>query len=130
MTIPQHNLEVWPGYITSIRQHEDKIMLCAEISNKVMRMDNVYDLLMECAKEDANYKQLFQSRIIGCVVLTDYNNRTYHIDDVDWSSNPTSAFKKGDTQVSYIDYYAQVSENVVIFNVLTCIFSVFHFYLS
>lgn len=75
-----------------------------------MRIDNVYNLLMECSREDhANYKQLFQSRVIGCVVLTDYNNRTYHIDDVDWGSTPTSTFKKGDEDVSYIDYFKKVS---------------------
>lgn len=103
-------MELWPGYVTTIRQHEDKIMLCAEISSKVMRMDTVYNLLMECSREDsANYRQLFQSRIIGSVVLTDYNNRTYHIDDVDWSSTPAKTFQRGDAAVSYIDYYKQVT---------------------
>lgn len=103
-------MELWPGYITSIRQHEDKILLCAEISHKVMRMDSVYSLLMDCTREDGgNYRQLFQSRIIGSVVLTDYNNRTYHIDDVDWSLTPMSTFQKSNVAVSYLDYYRQVS---------------------
>lgn len=116
IAIPQHSLELWPGYITSIRQHENKIMLCVEISTKVMRMDNVYQLLMECSREgNANYKQLFQTRIIGSVILTDYNNRTYHIDDVDWNTTPNSAFKKGNTQVTYVDYYKQVSKNLLFY---------------
>ena len=30
-------LEVWPGYVTSIRQHEEKMLLCCEVSCKVLR---------------------------------------------------------------------------------------------
>ena len=30
--------QVWPGYITSIRQHESSIMMCAEVSNKVSKI--------------------------------------------------------------------------------------------
>ena len=35
--VPQHKLEIWPGYVTSIRQHEEQIMLCCEVSCKVLR---------------------------------------------------------------------------------------------
>lgn len=84
-------------------------MLCAEISSKVMRMDTVFNLLIDCSREDSrNYREIFQSRVIGCVVLTDYNNRTYHIDDVDWSSTPLSTFQKNNEAVSYVNYYRQV----------------------
>jgi len=30
------HLELYPGYETSIRQHENEIMLCVEISHKVI----------------------------------------------------------------------------------------------
>jgi len=43
MNIPQHRLELWPGYETSIRRYEDGILLCAEISTKVMRQETVLD---------------------------------------------------------------------------------------
>lgn len=111
MAIPEHKLELWPGYITSIRQHEREILLGAEITSKVMRMDTVYHLLTECLREDrANYKRNFQSKIIGSVVLTDYNNRTYHIDDVDFNTRPNSTFQKADgSSISYVDYYRSVS---------------------
>lgn len=109
--IPDHKLELWPGYVTSIRQHEQSIMLCAEITTKVMRMDTVHHLLVECSREDrGNFRTLFQTRIIGCIVLTDYNNRTYRVDDVDWNSTPSATFQKADgSSISYIEYYASVS---------------------
>ena len=37
--LPQHKLELWPGYITSIRQHESQVLLCCEISLKILRTD-------------------------------------------------------------------------------------------
>lgn len=108
--IPQYELELWPGYITSIRQHESKILLCCEISHKIMRKENVLQVLNQCLREDSvNYRRIFTQRIIGCVVLTDYNNRTYRVDDIDWDVTPESTFSKSDgTKVSYIDYYRQV----------------------
>lgn len=107
--IPEHHLELWPGYRTSIRQHENDILMCAEIATKTMRQENVMNFLHECMQRDrANYKQSFQQGIIGSVVLTDYNNRTYRIDDVDWQSSPRTTFSKKDgSKISYADYYQQ-----------------------
>nr|CAD7463126.1 unnamed protein product [Timema tahoe] len=107
--IREFKLELWPGYITSIRQHEMKIMMCAEITHKVMRQDNVLDLLSECHRQSSNDpRNTFVKAIVGSVVLTDYNNRTYRIDDVDWDVTPASTFplKEGAT-ISYKDYYSQ-----------------------
>lgn len=39
-------MEVWPGYITSIRQHENDILMCAEISSKVMRSETLHDIYL------------------------------------------------------------------------------------
>ena len=45
-------MELWPGYVTSIRQHEDSILMCAEITHKVMRRETVLDLLNECQQRN------------------------------------------------------------------------------
>lgn len=42
-------------------------------------------------------------------VLTEYNNETYRIDDVDFNINPMTTFKKRDQDVTIRDYYAEVS---------------------
>ncbi|KAK4886012.1 hypothetical protein RN001_002283 [Aquatica leii] len=105
--VPEHKMELWPGYVTSIRQHEKDILMCIEITHKIMRQDTVLQLLNTCAQEDrGNYKRLFQSRIIGSVILTEYNNRTYHVDDVDFQSTPGSSFSKKDgTSITYAQYF-------------------------
>lgn len=50
-------MELWPGYLTSIRQHENDILMCAEITHKVMRQQTVLDILNDCfRKNNDNYK--------------------------------------------------------------------------
>ncbi|GJQ76571.1 aub [Trypoxylus dichotomus] len=107
--VPNWRMEVWPGYLTSIRQHEQSILMCCEITNKFMRTDTVLHLLNECLQEDhAQHKRLFHNRVIGTIVLTDYNNRTYHIDDIDWDSTPLSTFKRNDgSTISYMQYFKE-----------------------
>lgn len=43
--------------------------------------------------------------IIGTTVLTDYNNHTYRVDDVDFVSSPSSTFMQKGVQINYYDYY-------------------------
>jgi hypothetical protein len=39
--LTRHKLEVWPGYVTSIRQHENSLLLCVDISHKVFNIGTV-----------------------------------------------------------------------------------------
>lgn len=99
-------MQLWPGYYTSMRQHERLILLNCDIKFKIMRLDNVYDLLLEC--QSSSSKQEFQAKVIGCIVLTNYNNKTYRVDDVDFNSSPLSTFTlKDGTKLSYVEYYKQ-----------------------
>ncbi|KAG8223661.1 hypothetical protein J437_LFUL001768 [Ladona fulva] len=106
VTIPDFNLELWPGYVTSIRQHETELLMCAEISHKVMRQDNVLALMRECSR-DRSYMEAFKKKVLGCIVMTDYNNKTYRVDDVDFNTNPRSTFTRGGQEVSYLQYYKE-----------------------
>lgn len=107
VNMPNAQLQLWPGYQTSIRQHETSIMLCADITNKVMRMETVYQILQRHVRENrSDYKSTFQQEVIGTTVLTDYNNRTYRIDDVAFDMTPQSEFGKRDgSKMSFVDYY-------------------------
>lgn len=37
--------------------------------------------------------------------MTDYNKKTYRVDDVSWQASPRSTFKMRDENVTYMDYY-------------------------
>lgn len=101
-------MEIWPGYVTSIRQHENKILMCVEITHKVLRTDTVLDLYRSsCGNPNGN--GVFLKLIVGQIVLTNYNQRTYRVDDVDFSSNPNSIFKlKTGEEISYKEYIRKV----------------------
>ena len=104
-----YKIELWPGYKTSIRQHEQEVLLCCEIDHKVMRQETVYDILNRLYKSNTqNYKEEFFRQIVGITVLTSYNNKTYRIDDIDWTLSPRSTFSMKNEQLSYTNYYLEV----------------------
>lgn len=102
--VPEHRLELWPGYKTSIRQHERDILMCCEIAFKVMRMETVYDILRSCQQQSQDYRNAFARQVIGCIVLTKYNNKTYRIDDIDWNKSPAHKFRFRDAEISFAEY--------------------------
>ncbi|XP_077281671.1 piwi-like protein Siwi [Temnothorax americanus] len=105
--VNQFRLELWPGYVTSIRQYERDILLCAEITHKVMRQESLLHMLMDIKNRGSrDYRTEFGHAVVGMMVLTDYNNLTYRIEDVDFNASPSSTFSmKSGVQVSYQDYY-------------------------
>ena len=72
--LKQHKLEVWPGYVTSIRQHEEKVLLCCEVSSKVLRTDTVLDQIQETFKRTGSNTAVFRGAVekalLGCIVIT------------------------------------------------------------
>lgn len=101
---------MWPGYTTSIRQHERSLLLMAEIKHKLMRTETVLDILKRCYSENRDrYRQNFEQQVLGMIVLTRYNNKTYRISDVDYNITPQSVFETRNGPISYVDYYRKVS---------------------
>lgn len=70
-----------------------------------MRNENVYDILQDCFKTSGDWKEAFMKKVIGTTVLTDYNNKTYRIDDVDFNQSPSTKFETKNGPESFIDYY-------------------------
>jgi len=73
-------------------------------------METCLNILRQCSEvRGGDYKALFSKAVVGTVVLTEYNNRTYRIDDVDWNITPSSTFRRGNEDITYIDYMKQVN---------------------
>nr|AFQ20832.1 PIWI [Hydra vulgaris] len=114
-------LQVWPGLQTSILQYEQSVMLCADVTHKVMRRDSVLDFLYNThrslssqGKSNTFYEAAAKS-LIGEIVLTRYNNKTYRIDDIDWNKHPTDKFTKADgSEISFQEYYEKTYERKVL----------------
>ncbi|XP_030056067.1 piwi-like protein 4 [Microcaecilia unicolor] len=114
--IPQHRLTLWPGFSVSVMQFENRLMLSADVSHKVLRSETVLDFMTNLYNKigPQRFVETCLKELLGLVVLTRYNNKTYRIDDMDWSVNPTNKFQKHDgTEITYVDYYKQQYEVVV-----------------
>ncbi|BFZ03166.1 hypothetical protein BsWGS_06204 [Bradybaena similaris] len=101
-------LEVWPGYVTAIKEHEGGLLLLLDASHKVLRTETVLDVMEKalCTNEEGHKKEIIH-RIVGCTVLTRYNNKTYTVNDIVWDKTPMDRFEckaTGDS-MSFEEYY-------------------------
>ena len=92
IVINEYKLELWPGYVTSIRQHENDLMMCVELSTKILRKDSAYDQMKSLMSKGADGRQAVTRLLLGVNVITKYNNRTYRIDDISWTECPSMVF--------------------------------------
>lgn len=72
-----------------------------------MRAETVHDILEKLITESrGDYRLSAEKALLGTTVLTDYNNRTYRIDDILFDKTPLDTFETGDGRsISYFDYY-------------------------
>lgn len=107
--IADHKLEVWPGFVTSILQFEKSAMLCVDLSHKVINTETVLTVMQAAFSGNASEQSVrdkIAKQVVGEIVLTKYNNRTYRIDDIDWGQNPQSIFTAPNIgEMSYEEYY-------------------------
>ncbi|XP_078032612.1 argonaute 3 [Augochlora pura] len=104
--IPQHKLEVWPGYVVTVNEYQGGLKLCLDAKHRVMRTETVRAIMSNFG-ERPNFRNLVMKELIGLSVFTRYNNRSYRIDDIAWDKNPTYVFEKGGNKISLLDYYKQ-----------------------
>lgn len=103
--IPNLKLELWPGYITSIRKHESNFLVNVDLSHKVMRDETVHNVLARSRQAGGDYQTRARQEIVGKIVMTQYNNETYRIDDIDFDRNPSQTFESRGQQITYQQYY-------------------------
>lgn len=107
--VSEFKIEIWPGYITSIRQHEPDLLLCVEFVHKAMRMETVYDIMGRIRREERDFTTVIAREVLGSTVLTDYTNKTYYIDDIDYTKKPSDTFERKNGPISFVQYYQEVS---------------------
>ncbi|XP_022189829.2 piwi-like protein Ago3 [Nilaparvata lugens] len=107
--IPEYRLEVWPGYVTAIENHEGGLLICCDVSSRVLRKVTAHQIIQDVLQgsRSGDYKEIVQATLIGNSVMTDYNKKLYRVDDIDFTINPSDTFVKAGKEVSFIDYYKQ-----------------------
>ncbi|XP_071774763.1 piwi-like protein 2 [Centroberyx gerrardi] len=105
----KHRLQVWPGYATCIKRTDGGLYFSVDVSHKVLRNDSVLDIMRVMYQQS---KESFQDEctkeLIGAIVITRYNNRTYRIDDIEWNKSPKDTFTLVDgSKTTFVDYYSK-----------------------
>ncbi|XP_039099724.1 piwi-like protein 2 isoform X2 [Hyaena hyaena] len=109
MVLQQHRLQIWPGYAASIRRTDGGLFLLADVSHKVIRNDSVLDVMHAVYQQNKeNFQDECTKLLVGNIVITRYNNRTYRIDDVDWNKTPKDSFTMSDgKEITFLEYYSK-----------------------
>lgn len=65
-------LTIWPGYTTTILPYESAIMMCTDVSHKVLRSETALDFMVNlrqrCGTE--RFHEICTKELVGLVVLT------------------------------------------------------------
>ncbi|XP_076853988.1 piwi-like protein 2 isoform X2 [Brachyhypopomus gauderio] len=107
IVLGKHRLQVWPGYSTCIKRTDGGLYLAVDVSHKVLRNDSVLDVMNVIYQQS---RESFQDEctkgLIGGIVITRYNNRTYRVDDIEWSKSPKDTFTMANgSETTFIEYY-------------------------
>lgn len=107
--IPQHRLEILPGYAIAVDEYEGGLMVCLDTQHRVLRTITVLEHMRDIQRENREgFREALKKSLLGSVVITKYNNRTYVIDDILWDLNPQGKFKNSQgNDISFVEYYAK-----------------------
>ncbi|XP_054031442.1 piwi-like protein 2 [Dryobates pubescens] len=104
----QHcRMQIWPGYSVSIRKKEGGLFLLVDAIHKVICNESVLSLMQSIYRQSASsFQDECTKQLVGSVVITHYNYRTYRIDDICWDKSPRSTFTLASgEEVTFLDYY-------------------------
>lgn len=110
IAIEQHRLEVWPGWLTSIQQLDGGMKLSIDATYRVLRLQTVRDIMAEIKNRNSGgrLREQLEQELVGTIIMTRYNNRSYRIDEIDTTKNPSHTFTKSDgTEISFANYIRQ-----------------------
>ena len=115
-TLEGHDISVWPGFISGLKMTEYGVIINVDVSHRVLRNETVLQRMValkslnnggvdESGKTENSRQTLF-TNIVGKIVMTKYNQKTYRVSDIDFSASPENEFQQKDgTKISYFDYY-------------------------
>ncbi|XP_021113000.1 piwi-like protein 3 isoform X2 [Heterocephalus glaber] len=112
-----NRLEAWRGYVTSVLPYEHSLTLCSDICHKLLRLETAYDIIMRrCEKslQDKYIREEVSKELVGLIVFTRYNNKTYRVDAINWDQSPRDTFKKSDgSEITFVEYYMQQYNQII-----------------
>ncbi|XP_010162141.2 piwi-like protein 2, partial [Antrostomus carolinensis] len=107
--LQQYRLQIWPGYSVSIRKKDGGLFLLVDAIHKIIRSDSVLNFMHTIYKQNlSSFQDECIKQLVGNVVITRYNHRTYRIDDIDWDKTPRNSFTLASgEEITFMDYYSK-----------------------
>ncbi|XP_008943990.1 PREDICTED: piwi-like protein 2, partial [Merops nubicus] len=96
-------------YRSSIRRRDGGLFLLVDAIHKIIRSETVLSFMQNIYKQSVgSFQDECSKQLVGSVVITRYNNRTYRLDDVDWDKTPRDTFTLANGQeITFVDYYSK-----------------------
>nr|AEX87970.1 Otiwi8 [Sterkiella histriomuscorum] len=92
--IKKYDLEMWPGYTTSVKALHDGIFLNVDCATKFIDSRSILDLIIDLQKDRYSKQDIHEHFVPKSqdekrlVVITKYNSRIYQIDDIKFDMSP------------------------------------------
>jgi len=71
--VPNYNLDLINGFSTSIAVYENQLLLCAELTHKLLHKTTVYDKMAELhgkSRDLTHFREQCVQDIVGRIVMT------------------------------------------------------------
>jgi len=116
--VHEHNMRIFTGFEATILGGKGGVFLQADLIHKIINTSTVLNMMEDIARRMPNrgaaYEEEVKKAVIGKIVLTDYNQKSYRVTDVDFSKGVRDTFprrinKEGETEAtSFCQYYSEV----------------------
>ncbi|XP_063276175.1 piwi-like protein 2 [Prinia subflava] len=106
-SLQKYSLHIWPGYAVSIRRKDGGLFLMVDAIHKIIRSESVLSMMKTIhSQNQRTFQDECIKQLVGSVVMTRYNYRTYRVDDIDWDRTPKDTFTTASGQeMTFMEYY-------------------------
>lgn len=89
------NLKVIPGILSTIYPSANGLLYNTDIIFRTLHTDTVLDFIYRKQHDSPNdYRTIVERELVGRIVMTNYNNRTFMVTSVNWAMNPNDGFER------------------------------------
>uniref|UniRef100_A0A8C3U815 Piwi like RNA-mediated gene silencing 2 n=1 Tax=Catharus ustulatus TaxID=91951 RepID=A0A8C3U815_CATUS len=108
-TLQKYSLHIWPGYAVSITRKDRGLFLMVDAIHKIIRSESILTVMQNIhSQNQRTFQEECTKQLVGNVVMTRYNNRTYRVDDIDWDKTPKDTFTLANgQQITFVEYYSK-----------------------
>ncbi|KAF1739878.1 hypothetical protein MXB_5441 [Myxobolus squamalis] len=109
INIDAHCLSLWPGFNTSLRSYDGGLLWNIDSSYKLIRKECALDIMADMYFKSSDFQRDCARVLVGAMVITRYNNKTYRIDDIAWDQSPKDSFDwQNGQKITFIQYYKEI----------------------